>query len=147
MSTKRLLGAASAATIVAANGVVSYFTANACTTDPVLVVTDFQNAWNADQRPGSSSRLTVDGQYGPLTQGALESALGTTNVPANCFGGPAQPVPIDPPPSPGPLPPLPVGPPATQASSGSGPLPYIIGAVVVAGALAAYTYSNKKKGH
>jgi hypothetical protein len=138
----------SAATVGAAQAVADYFNANACTTASVPVVVAFQQSWNADVA-GTSMVLTVDGQYGPLVQGALETALGTTSVPANCFGGPATPpAPIVPPP--GVLPPVPVNPPSSTpstSSTGVGPLPYIIGAVVVAGALAAYTYSRKKRKH
>jgi hypothetical protein len=132
----RLLGAISSATVGAAQAVNSYFTSNVCTQDSVPEVVTFQNSWNADNA-GTSSVLTVDGQYGPLTQGALENALGTTAVPANCFGGPAQP--------PAPDGTLPTN--NSPVSTGVGPLPYIIGAVVVAGALAAYTYSKKSRRH
>jgi hypothetical protein len=117
--------------------VVAYFTSNGCTQSSVPAVVDFQNAWNA---ANPDDTLTVDGEYGPLTQGALQNALGLNAVPANCFGGSV----VIPPPGVNPSP-TPVIPNGTSASSGTGPLPYIIGAVVVAGALAMYTYSRKGK--
>lgn len=77
--------------------------------------------------------------------GGGDAAYDGVNAPTlaqwtSCSGGPS---PVTPPP--GVLPPVPVSPPASTSSSGVGPLPYIIGAVVVAGALAAYTYSKKRK--
>jgi hypothetical protein len=129
------LGVASASTLQAATALVAYFNANACTQDSVQEVTDFQNAWNGDN---PSDTLAVDGEYGPLTQGALQNALGTTNVPANCFGGAV----VIPPPgaNPSPTPTIPNGINANQAAA----LPWILGGLVlVAGSFAAYTYSKK----
>jgi hypothetical protein len=131
------LGVASSATITAGQAVVAYFQANACTQSSVQQVTDFQNAWNADN---PSDTLSVDGQYGPLTQGALQNALGTTSVPANCFGGAV----VIPPPgvNPSPTPMIPNGLNANQASA----IPWILGGLVlVAGSFAAYTYSKKPR--
>lgn len=133
------VGAVTSGTVVAGQALVAYFNVNPCTQSSLSVVSTFQTSWNADN---PTNTLKVDGQYGPLTEGALQTALGTTAVPPNCFGGPAQqPIPPAPTPSPTPTPT-----PSTQASSGSGPLPYIIGTALVAGALAAYTYSRRKKG-
>jgi len=122
--------------------IVAYFTANPCTKNFVQVVADFQNAWNA---ANPTDTLNEDGQYGPLTEGALRTALGLTDVPPNCFGGPVpHPTPPTPP---GPLPPVPAPGGGSSASSGVGPLPYLAAALLVAGALAAYTYSKKKGRH
>ena len=131
------LGVASATTLTAGQAVVTYFNTNACTQSSVQQVIDFQNAWNSDN---PSDTLTVDGEYGPLTQGALQNALATTNVPANCFGGAV----VLPPPgvNPSPTPTIPNGINANQA----GALPWILGGLVlVAGSFAAYTYSKKPR--
>jgi hypothetical protein len=90
-------------------------------------VAAFQSAWNADPA-NSTDQLAVDSEYGPLTFGALAAIVGNVAPPVNYGGTPTAPTPG--------------GQPVANAS-GVGPLPYIIGAVVVAGALAAYTYSRK----
>lgn len=141
----RFLGAASASTLQAGQALVTYFTNNACTQDSVSEVEDFQNAWNGDN---PTNTLSVDGEYGPLTQGALQNALGTTTVPANCFGGPATlPAPGV---NPSPIPTIPTvvvpGTATTTTSTSPNYLPWILGgAVLVAGSFAAYTYSKKSR--
>jgi hypothetical protein len=81
--------------------------------------------------------------------GGGQAAYDGVNAPTwaqwtSCSGGPSVVPPVVPPKV---LPPIPISPPPSSSGSGSGPLPYIIGAVVVAGALAAYTYSKKKRKH
>jgi hypothetical protein len=133
------LGVADATTLSTGQAVVTYFNTNPCTQAFVQEVSDFQTAWNANN-PGDT--LTVDGEYGPLTQGALQNALATTNVPANCFGGAVV---VPPPgvlPAPSPTPTIPNGMNANQASA----VPWILGGLVlVAGSFAAYTYSKKPR--
>lgn len=143
VTERRFVGAASPGTLQAGTTLIAYFTTHACTHDSLPEVEDFQNAWNGDN---PTNKLVVDGEYGPLTQGALETAMGTTNVPANCFGGPAQP-PVPIPPA---VPPVivvtPPGTPTTTTTGGSNNLPWILGGLVlVAGSFAAYTYSKKSK--
>ena len=138
------LGAASAATLVAGQALAAYFVMNACTQSSVPEVVAFQNAWNSDN---PTNKLSVDGEYGPLKQGALQNALATTAVPANCFGGPAQ---LPPSVTPTPIPTIPtiVVPGTVPATTSTSPnyLPWILGgAVLVAGSFAAYTYSKKSR--
>jgi hypothetical protein len=139
-------------TVSAAQAVADYFNTHPCTQDAVDVVYTFQQLWNRDAGAGSSLQLGYDGQYGPLTQGAVQNALGTVAVPPNCFGGPAtpigptptppSPIPVPTPPAPGPLPPQPVSPPAGGSVS---PWLFIGGVLLVAGTTAAYTYNRRKK--
>lgn len=80
--------------ITQAQAVVSYFTQNPCTQNPVGVVSDFQTAYNG---AGGAGSLTVDGQYGGNTQAALQEVLNaapaaggggpTQTAPQNCFQG------------------------------------------------------------
>ena len=90
-------------------------------------VAAFQSAWNADPA-NATDQLVVDSEYGPLTFGALSAIVGDVAPPVNYGGTPTAPTPGGQP---------------VVYSNGVGALPYIIGAVVVAGALAAYTYSRK----
>lgn len=76
--------------VAAANGVLAFFDANPCTKASIPAVSAFQSAYNASGLPGA---LTVDGQYGPNTQKALqntidsvETGMGPTQAaPQNCF--------------------------------------------------------------
>lgn len=75
--------AAAAATSGAA--LVAWLNANGCTQSSVSQVSQFQTDYNSSGLPG---QLTVDGQYGPNTQAALDAVLGTSGTaPTNCFGG------------------------------------------------------------
>lgn len=123
---------------VAASFLLDDLRSNGCQAVAKTSVSDFQGAFNS---AGGSPALKVDGLYGAKSSGALQSvinvnegypALAGETAPAGCVsqgGGPT------------PLPPTVV----STAGVGSSPLPYIVGAIVIAGALAAYTYSHKKR--
>jgi hypothetical protein len=148
------------AEINAANDLLSYFDVNACTRDSIPVVSAFQNAYNASGLPG---HLTVNGQYGPNTQRALQNALDEAQndagsgpsqpAPDNCFGRSVPAIPaVDPTPTPTPATPsTPTAPTTTTtvATGGSSYAPLVIGGFAVAGAaLIGYTYWRKKhRGH
>ena len=143
--------------IAAANGLLGYFDTNAPSKASVPAVSAFQAAYNASGNPGS---LTVDGQYGPNTQKALqnvidgaEAGLGPTQgAPANAWGTapPAVPAPD-------------VAPTVTPSGPGTLVLPettivgtptpnytpWIIGGAAAAGVgLVGYTYWKKhRRGH
>jgi hypothetical protein len=72
----------------AAQAVVNFFAANACTRASVPEVASFQATYNVSGMPG---HLTVDGQYGGNTERALQIVL--NNSPAAGGGGPVQAVP------------------------------------------------------
>lgn len=75
--------AAAAATSGAA--LVAWLAANGCTQASVPAVSQFQTDYNGS---GLAGQLTVDGQYGPNTQTALQNVLGSgSTAPDNCFGG------------------------------------------------------------
>jgi len=112
---------------------------NGCQQVASASVSTFQSAYNAS----AGGSLAVDGLYGAQSSAALQavmngnssnSALANQTAPAGCVaqggggGGGGGNIPVV----------------VSSGSSGVGPLPYIIGAVVIAGALAAYTYSKKK---
>jgi len=118
-------------------------TDNGCQDVAKTSVSDFQAAYNA---AGGSPALAVDGRYSPKTSAALQAtinandgnaALAGQTAPPGCVsqggggggGGSNPPVVV------------------SSGSSGVGPLPYIAVGVIVAGALAAYTYSKRKKRH
>lgn len=68
-----------------ASDLIAWLSANACTQNAVTQVSDFQTAWNTSNL---GPALTVDGKYGPLTRGALQSvmnAIGTGTAPPDCF--------------------------------------------------------------
>jgi hypothetical protein len=125
-----------------ASFLISDLSSNGCQSVAATSVSDFQSSYNA---AGGSPALTVDGLYGANTSSALQQVINANagsnaafageTAPAGCVaqgggGGGGGNVPVV----------------VSTGSSGSGALPYIIGAIVVAGALAAYTYSHKK-GH
>ncbi len=139
--------------VSAANMVLAYFDNNPCTKASIPVVSDFQRAYNASGLPGS---LTVDGQYGPNTQQALqnvidmaEAGIGPTQAaPPNCWGTavPAMPAPdagqvvVTPPASPT----------TTTVTTNVNPppstswTPWVIGGAAVAGAgVVGYAYWKK----
>jgi hypothetical protein len=147
------------AVIAAANALLAYYDNNAPTTASITTVSAFQSAYNASGQPGV---LTVDGQYGPNTQRALqnvidsaEAGLGPTQgAPANAWGTapPATPAP-DVAPA---VPATPNGPGTYVAPTitvvGTPPTnytPWIIGGVAAAGVgLVGYTYWKKhRRGH
>lgn len=117
---------------------IAWLSANACTQNPVSQVSAFQTAWNSS---GNGSSLTVDGKYGPLTRGALQSvmtSIGKGTAPADCFTvAGVAPAPI-----------------ASAASSSNppvtyvyqpqpipSPVPWLIAGAVIAGAgVIGYTY-------
>lgn len=112
---------------------------NGCQAVAKSSVSDFQSSFNA---AGGAPALATDGLYGPKSSAALQQVInaGENNAdlagetaPAGCVsqGGGS--------PGGGTSPPIVV----STAGGGTGPLPYIVGAIVVAGALAAYTYSKK----
>jgi len=124
-----LLGAAGDTATTGA-AVVAYFQSNACTQSSIPAVVDFQNAWNAEN---PDDQLVVDGKYGPLTQGALQNVMGATPVPANCFGGQGAIAPQN----------TPQNQTVEKQTTGSNPLPWLIGGAIVVTAFAAWTYSGK----
>ena len=159
----RFVGAGSAllqgdsTVIAAANGLLGYYSGNAPSQGSVPAVSAFQSAYNASGYPGS---LTVDGQYGPNTQKALqnvidgaEAGMGPTQAaPPNAWGTapPATPAPDVAPPG------SPSGPgtlvlPETTIVGTPTPnyTPWIIGGVAAAGiTLVGYTYWKKhRRGH
>ena len=78
--------------ISAAVDLLAYFDVNGCSRSSLPVVTAFQNAYNASGLPG---QLTLDGEYGPNTQRALQNVMDeaqadagagpSQQAPANCF--------------------------------------------------------------
>jgi hypothetical protein len=123
----------------AASFLLSDLKSNGCQAVAKTSVSDFQSAFNT---AGGSPRLAVDGLYGPKSSAALQSVItasGGANVdlagetaPAGCVnqGGGGGPIVV---------PPVVV----STAGGGTGALPYLVGAIVIAGAFAAYTYSKK----
>ena len=57
--------------------------AGGCSQSFIPACSTFQSAWNAS----GGSPLAVDGNYGPCTMAALNSALGGSGAPASCFPG------------------------------------------------------------
>jgi hypothetical protein len=142
--------------VAAANGLLAYYDTNTPSKANVPAVAAFQQAYNASGMPGA---LTVDGQYGPDTQKALqntidanEAGLGPTQpAPANAWGAALPAVP-----APDVAPATPAGPgtlvlPETTIVGTPTPnyTPWIIGGVAAAGAsLVGYTYWKKhRRGH
>jgi len=140
--------------IAAANGVLAYFDNNPCTRASIPVVADFQRAYNASGLPGS---LSVDGQYGPNTQRALqnvideaEAGLGPTQgAPPNCFAATEAPVPA---PDVTPVAPATPATPANPTTvvvnpSSTSPnyVPYVVGGVVAAAAVAGGVILAKRR--
>lgn len=124
-----------------ASFLISDLASNGCQAVATSSVSDFQSAYNASS---GAAALSVDGYYGAGTSSALQAVIDANQdnaafagetAPAGCVGqapphgggGGANPPMV-----------------VSSGSSGSGALPYIVGAIVVAGALAAYTYSHKK---
>jgi hypothetical protein len=80
------------AEINAANDLLAYLATSGCSKASLPVVVAFQNAYNASGLPG---QLTLDGQYGPNTQRALQNTLDeaqndagagpSESAPSNCF--------------------------------------------------------------
>ena len=78
--------------INAAIDFLAYYDANGCSRSSLPVVTAFQNAYNASGLPG---QLTLDGEYGPNSQRALQNVMDeaqadagagpSQQAPANCF--------------------------------------------------------------
>lgn len=69
----------------AAADLIAWLTVNTCVQTAVPQVTAFQTAWNT---AGIGPTLVVDGKYGPLTRGALQSVMnaeGKGTAPADCF--------------------------------------------------------------
>jgi hypothetical protein len=114
---------------------------NGCSQSADADVSTFQQSYNnAGQGP-----LTVDGLYGANTENGLQnvinansdnSSLANESAPAGCVGA----APGGASSNPGTYQPG-----VVLSTGGSGALPYIVGAIVVAGALAAYTYSKHGK--
>jgi hypothetical protein len=142
--------------IAAANGLLAYYDTNTPSQASVPAVSAFQAAYNASGQPGA---LTVDGQYGPNTQKALqnvidaaEAGVGPTQAaPPNAWGTAPPAVP-----APDVAPATPTGPgtlvlPETTIVGTPTPnyTPWIIGGAVAAGAgLVGYTYWKKhRRGH
>lgn len=142
--------------IAAANGLLAYYDTNTPSQASVPAVSAFQAAYNASGMPGA---LTVDGQYGPNTQKALqnvidaaEAGLGPTQgAPANAWG--TQPPAV---PAPDVAPATPAGPgtlvlPETTIVGTPTPnyTPWIVGGVAAAGVgLVGYAYYRKhRRGH
>jgi len=111
---------------------------NGCQQSADADVSTFQQSYNNSMGAGS---LVVDGLYGANSENALQnvinnngsnSSLADESAPAGCVaagsGGASS--------TPG------TYQPGVVLSTGTNYLPYIVGAVVVAGALAAYTYSK-----
>ena len=108
---------------------------NGCQQSADADVSTFQTSYNnAGQGP-----LVVDGLYGANTNAALQnvinanpnnSSLADESAPAGCVGAGGSSGPGT------------YQPGVVLSTSGPNYLPYIVGAVVVAGALAAYTYSK-----
>lgn len=74
-----------AAAVTSGAALVAWLTANGCTQSSVPAVSQFQTDYNSS---GLAGQLTVDGQYGPNTQTALQNVLGSNGTaPDNCFGG------------------------------------------------------------
>jgi hypothetical protein len=82
------VGAVNQGLIDAAQAVVNFFAANACTRASIPEVASFQATYNTSGMPGA---LTIDGQYGGNTERALQIVL--NNTPAAGGGGPVQAVP------------------------------------------------------
>jgi hypothetical protein len=128
-----------ASLVSAARFLLDDLASNGCQAVAVTSVSDFQNAYNSSS---GATQIGVDGYYGASAQHALQATidanqdnvLGSYTAPPGCVGKKA--------PGGGSTnPPVVV----STASTGTNPLPYIVGAIVIAGALAAYTYSHKKK--
>jgi hypothetical protein len=143
----------------AAGALLQNLQANGCSRSPVGVVSTFQSAYN---NAGLAGALSVDGQYGPNTQSALQAVLNATQsppqaAPANCFPelGPPPAVPHLDAPQPSPITPvLPPGPPAppnntnvTVTGGTSNTVAWIIGgAIVAAAAIGGWAWYSKGGG-
>jgi hypothetical protein len=91
----KLLGVGDAAILPAdpltqsAADLLAWLSANACSQNAITQVSTFQTAWNT---AALGPTLTVDGKYGPLTRGALQSVMnaeGTGTAPPDCFSAAA----------------------------------------------------------
>jgi len=126
----------------AAADLMAFFATNAPSRDSVPQVSAFQSAYNSSGLPGS---LTVDGQYGPNTQVALNNVIGPSQLaPQNVFSDvvPTTPQP-DEPPAPAPTTPTAI----TPAGATGIPTPVIIGGAAVLGAGLIYWAWKRKKHH
>jgi len=139
----------------AAQAVVNFFAANACTRASIPEVASFQATYNGSGMPG---HLTVDGQYGGNTERALQIVL--NNAPAAGGGGPVQAVPpncfgmavpdtpaLDPSTPTAPTAPATTTTTTTTTSTPSTMSPWIIGgaAAVVAGGVGYAVYRARKR--
>lgn len=84
----------------AAAALVQYLISNPCTQQSFAACSSFQGAFNAV----SSTKLVVDGKYGPKSQAALQSVIAPAIAPPNCFPetGATAAVPMNPAPPPNP---------------------------------------------
>jgi hypothetical protein len=129
----------------AAADLMAFFATNAPSRDSVPQVGAFQAAYNTSGLPGS---LTVDQQYGPNTQVALNNVIGPSQLaPQNVFSDvvPSTPEP-DAPPAPVPGGSTPSSS-ITPAGATGIPTPVIIGGAAVLGAGLIYWAYRRKKHH
>jgi hypothetical protein len=130
---------------------IGFLSVNGCSQSPTPQVSDFQTAWNDS---GNGGLLKVDGKYGPLTRGALQTVMniaGKGAAPHDCFS-PAPTSPVAPPVSPlvvppTPLPPLPA-PVVVAPTAPASALPYLlIGAGVATAGFFGYAYWKQNLKH
>lgn len=134
----------------AADNLMTKFSSTPPSRAVVPEVSAFQSAYNGSGLPGS---LTVDGQYGPNTEAALQKVLDLRSppqaAPANVFSTAIPSTPAADTPPPGPNPDAPPAPkptaPGLDNSSSGIPTPYIVGGAVLAGAGLIYWAWSRKK--